>query len=48
MAIGLFDYQCDMRDSVLEAFGSHDSVMCRMSTGTGKMHVLAERPARDG
>ncbi len=41
MAIRLFDYQREMRDSVLEAFGSHDSVMCQMPTGTGKTHVLA-------
>jgi len=41
MPIRLFDYQREMRDSVLEAFGSHDSVMCQMPTGTGKTHVLA-------
>lgn len=41
MAIRLFDYQREMRDSVLEAFGSHNSVMCQMPTGTGKTHVLA-------
>lgn len=41
MAIRLFDYQREMKDSVLEAFGSHDSVMCQMPTGTGKTHVLA-------
>ncbi len=41
MTIKLFDYQSEMRDSVLEAFGSHDSVMCQMPTGTGKTHVLA-------
>lgn len=41
MAIRLFDYQREMRDSVLEAFGSYDSVMCQMPTGTGKTHVLA-------
>jgi len=41
MAIKLFDYQREMRDSVLEAFGSYDSVMCQMPTGTGKTHVLA-------
>ncbi len=41
MAIRLFDYQREMRDSVLESFGSHNSVMCQMPTGTGKTHVLA-------
>ncbi len=41
MAIRLFDYQREMRDSVLGAFGSHDSMMCQMPTGTGKTHVLA-------
>ncbi len=41
MAIRLFDYQREMRDSVLETFGSHNSVMCQMPTGTGKTHVLA-------
>ncbi len=41
MAIRLFDYQREMRDSVLEAFGSHNSVMCQMPTGTGKTYVLA-------
>ncbi len=41
MAIRLFDYQREMRDSVLEALDSHDSVMCQMPTGTGKTHVLA-------
>ncbi len=40
MAIRLFDYQREMKDSVLEAFGSHNSVMCQMPTGTGKTHVL--------
>ncbi len=37
----LFDYQREMRDSVLEDFKVHDSVMCQMPTGTGKTHVLA-------
>jgi len=37
----LYDYQREMRDSVLEAFGAHDAVMCQMPTGTGKTHVLA-------
>ncbi len=41
MAIRLFDYQREMKDSVLEAFGSHDSMMCQMPTGKGKTHVLA-------
>ncbi len=41
MAIRLYDYQREMKESVLEAFGSHDSVMCQMPTGTGKTHVLA-------
>ncbi len=41
MAIGLFDYQRAMRDSALEAFCSHNSVMCQMPTGTGKTYVLA-------
>lgn len=41
MAIRLYDYQREMKASVLEALGSHDSVMCQMPTGTGKTHVLA-------
>ncbi len=43
MAIELFDYQREMRSSVLEAFVSlnFNFVMCQMSTGTGKTHVLA-------
>jgi len=41
MMIRLFDYQREMRDSVLEAFISHNSVMCQMPTGTGKTHMLA-------
>jgi len=41
MAIRLFDYQREMKASILEALGSHDSVMCQMPTGTGKTHVLA-------
>ncbi len=41
MAIRLYDYQREMKDSVLEAFGSHKAVMCQMPTGTGKTHVLA-------
>lgn len=41
MAIRLYDYQREMKDSVLEAFNSHDAVMCQMPTGTGKTHVLA-------
>lgn len=41
MAVRLYDYQREMKDSVLEAFVSHDAVMCQMPTGTGKTHVLA-------
>ncbi len=41
MAIKLFDYQREMRASVLESFVSLNFVMCQMSTGTGKTHVLA-------
>lgn len=41
MAIRLYDYQREMKDSVLEAFAEHNAVMCQMPTGTGKTHVLA-------
>lgn len=41
MAIRLFDYQREMKDSVLEAFGSHNSVICQMPMGASKTHVLA-------
>ena len=41
MAIRLFDYQREMKASVLEAFCTHDAVMCQMPTGTGKTHLLA-------
>ncbi len=41
MAIKRFDYQREMRGSVLESFVSLNFVMCQMSTGTGKTHVLA-------
>lgn len=37
----LFDYQTEMRERILEAFGRYDAVMCQMPTGTGKTHVLA-------
>lgn len=39
--IRLYDYQCEMRESVLAAFNIHNAVMCQMPTGTGKTHVLA-------
>lgn len=39
MAIRLFDYQCEMRNSVLEAFCSHDSVMCQMIISIGANRV---------
>ena len=39
--VRLYDYQAEMRERILEAFGKHDAVMCQMPTGTGKTHVLA-------
>lgn len=41
MSIRLYDYQREMRDSILGALEKHNSVMCQMPTGTGKTHVLA-------
>ncbi len=41
MAIKRFDYQREMRGSVLGAFVSLNFVMRQMPTGTGKTHVLA-------
>ena len=41
MRLKLFDYQVEMRERILGAFGKHDAVMCQMPTGTGKTHVLA-------
>ena len=40
--IQLYDYQKDMVRRIEEAFGSHQSVMVQMPTGTGKTHVLVE------
>lgn len=40
--IQLYDYQKDMVSRIEEAFGSHQSVMVQMPTGTGKTHVLVE------
>ncbi|GAA6528655.1 hypothetical protein LPYR103PRE_06280 [Segatella asaccharophila] len=36
-----YDYQQDMKQRIEEAFTSHQSVMTRMPTGTGKPHLLA-------
>lgn len=41
MAAGLFDYQREMKDSIVESFSRFNAVMCQMPTGTGKTHVLA-------
>ena len=40
--IQLYDYQKDMVRRIEEAFGSHQSVMVQMPTGTGKTYVLVE------
>ena len=40
--IQLYDYQKDMVRRIEKAFGSHQSVMVQMPTGTGKTHVLVE------
>ena len=39
--ITLFDYQEEMKRRIEEAFGSHQSVMAQMPTGTGKTFLLA-------
>lgn len=39
--ITLFDYQEEMKRRIGEAFGSHQSVMAQMPTGTGKTFLLA-------
>ena len=38
--IKLFDYQEDMKERIVEAFKSHQSVMAQMPTGTGKTYLL--------
>ena len=40
--IKLFDYQEDMKERIVKAFESHQSVMVQMPTGTGKTILLAE------
>ncbi len=37
---GLFDYQCEMKGSLYDAWAQVRSVMCQMPTGTGKTHLL--------
>ena len=39
--IRLYDYQLDMKRRIEAAFGSHQSVMVQMPTGTGKTCLLA-------
>ena len=39
----LYDYQLDMLRRIEDAFGTHQSVMVQMPTGTGKTVLLAEQ-----